>query len=242
MKPRKAKGRKQVVEYGSRLAFVNALQLGFPELLTALDHEVYQPFKRQWKHDPPPEQGPTVDGTPLKELLTRVGDGLCPANPVSALCAWILSFNIRDPWLIDAAIATIRAWAFGDRRPGWHCDTPQLEVLPFAPRFGAWLPVAIDKSGALSREQFRKETTDSFNRQLKSYLEGVELKWGVGKDHLEEHAKWTALRFAGLSFAEIADRCRLSHRSRDRVGTVEKAVRRFAQRIGLTISNRTAKR
>jgi hypothetical protein len=47
MKLRKAKGSKQVVEYGSRLAFVNALQEGFPDLLTALGHEVYQPFERQ---------------------------------------------------------------------------------------------------------------------------------------------------------------------------------------------------
>lgn len=232
----------KVVEYGSRLAFINALQEGFPELLTALDHDVYRPFESHWKHDPPPERGPTIDGTPLRELLIRVHDGRFPAKPVSALCAWILSFHIRDLWLIDAAIATIRAWAFGDRRSGWHCDTPLLEVLPFAPKFGAWVPVAIDQNNAVCREEFRKKTNDSFKRKLRAYMEGVELQWGVGKDQLEEHAKWTALRFAGLSFEEIAGRCRLSRQSRDSFGAVEKAVRRFAKRIRLTISNRTAKR
>jgi len=64
-----------MVEYGSRLAFMNALQEGFPELLTALNHDVYRPFESHWKHDPPPERGPTIDGTPLRELLIRVHDG-----------------------------------------------------------------------------------------------------------------------------------------------------------------------
>jgi hypothetical protein len=152
----------RVVEFGSRLTFMTALQEGFPELLIELARDVYQPFESQWRHDPPPERGPTVDGTPFRELLTRVEDRRFPADPVSALVSWIFSFGIRDLWLIDAAISTIRAWTFGDQQPEWHCDTPLLEVLPFAPKFGAWLPVAIDKNPALRPGTVSKERNRLF--------------------------------------------------------------------------------
>jgi hypothetical protein len=214
----------EVIEYGSRLAFIWSLGETYPELLTTLREQVFMPYLPHWGC--------------LREGAPQASHG----QALNALTQWAERFNIRDAWLMEACVVTIRNWVSGGKFDGrWSCDTP-LKIRPFNPTFAGagWLPVGL---WSMAREKFRQEMTARFNDQLGAYLDAVELEWGAGKDQLEEHAKWTALRFRGLNYEEIARRCRLAPQSKDQHEAVRKAVHRFAKRIALTLhsTNRTPK-
>jgi hypothetical protein len=74
--------------------------------------------------------------------------------------------------------------------------------------------------------------TNAFNLRIDAYLTSQELMCSSRKSNLRGHALWTAKRFPGQSYSEIAKQWKKS-------GDIEEAVRRgvsrFARAIGLTL-------
>ena len=93
-----------------------------------------------------------------------------------------------------------------------------------------------------SIEQFQQRMRKQFNSQLAEYCQTIRIGWDYqSSPELLMHARWTALHWAGQSCGEIARTWKPLHRTtrtgpayREPVSAVQKAVRRFSERIGLT--------
>lgn len=86
-------------------------------------------------------------------------------------------------------------------------------------------------------EAFEKRMEDQLRSQLKAHIRMLRLSvYGEAANKTAfEHAQWTALAFAGISYADIARSDLANAPHLDPESTVRKAVTRFAERISLTL-------
>jgi hypothetical protein len=130
------------------------------------------------------------------------------------LSQWMEACRFSDSWIKDAAVTTLSIHARGRAAPrGWYLQPP-------------WDPDAreVDPGRSYySIEDYIKELNKAL-RRLDKIRNGV-------RAYQELHAKWTALRFKGLSFKAIA----ALHRRDYDPNIVQKAVYAFCRRAGLTL-------
>jgi hypothetical protein len=82
-----------------------------------------------------------------------------------------------------------------------------------------------------SLDDFRRRMVKEFHVQLNSHIRRLRRR----QSKIVAHSKWTALRFAGKSYKEIAWTELAKKEGGDHESTVRKAVIRFANRIRLTL-------
>jgi hypothetical protein len=177
---------------------------------------------------------------------------------------WAVCAEIKDEWLIQVARDTIARWQERPDDGGskleegyeWFDYTERAPIPPFSPIFAnAWplfnglaAPVMTDKSGkerrAIAKSQrietpneFATRMTKQFRRQLTEYKRKIRHVSPQGDNRAERgtHAIWTALVYSGRNtFEEITSAPSLQN-NQDSYATVQKAVKRFAKHIKLTL-------
>jgi hypothetical protein len=125
------------------------------------------------------------------------------------------SYQIRENlWLRETADSTIDYWyAFP--------ESPAAKLGHFVPVFPTFEP---------------PDDPRELDARLQKFAAAWKAVYRPMHQEIAEVAVWTALRFCGKPAAAIArDNCSASVCSKDPVALVEKSIRRFAQRIDLTI-------
>lgn len=90
-------------------------------------------------------------------------------------------------------------------------------------------------------DDFQKRMTNQFREQLTEYCKQVRSAYGFKwNPQTESHAEWTAVAFAGVSYARISEYYLAGAPHQDPASTVRKAVIRFADEIGLTLPGAAA--
>jgi hypothetical protein len=146
-----------------------------------------------------------------------------------AINRWMKNCHFVDPWIKDLARVTLHMHDLGLAQPGkWYADEAlwwnelHPKVPPLAPQGGL---EQLFEYEARAREHFRK---------VRAARKLVPLITGARKQNQERDARWTALRFDGKSYSEIA-KTEEGEGSVDE-DTIQKSVTAFARRVGLTLS------
>jgi hypothetical protein len=178
----------------------------------------------------------------------------------SAIEVWAESFGIVDAWLIRVLKDTDSDWQakpegaraqFRDKSEWFVYKERDQAIPPFNPRFeNAWPNVNAETRGVETVEAFSSRMTEQFKSQLKDYSNMMRHLSREGeRAERRKHAIWTVLVFTGRTVQEIVQAEELARKLRaktqrvplsqgDLESTIKKAVQRFAQDIGLTVTVR----
>jgi hypothetical protein len=171
----------------------------------------------------------------------------------AAIARWMSRVGIVDDWFIEIIWETVGHWCSNPNSPAatleigsrWFrypmLDKGECQIPLFSPTFDR--PIFLTDSGKLETpDDFAKRIRGEFETQLSEYVRY--LKSVTGEDHalLRQHAQWTALAFVGLSYTRISGRFTHLRMSYKPDATVKMAVRRFSERIGLTLPRRRHRR
>jgi hypothetical protein len=156
--------------------------------------------------------------------------------------------GVVDEWLIEVVWSTVMRWKQQRTirlvpEPGkrwWRyplLDEGYVQIQLFSPTFRD--PCPRGATGTIETSAaFEARIRAQFDSQLGEYLRYI--KSIVGEDHTElrKHSEWTALSFVGVSYVKIAGKWRHLAQSEAPDAVVKVAVKRFAERIGLTLPRR----
>lgn len=201
-----------VSEYVGQLAFLNALQIEAP-----------------------------VFWTELRDLQQR-------ADP-DKIVRWMTHTGVVDPWFIEVVWDTVELWSKQPANPrsqlapnccwfhySFVFDEKTLQIPFFNPQFEKPLPLPDISPGLPeSTDKFASRIRSEFEGQLQEYVRYLRSIYGEDHTELRQHAQWVALAFTGLSYVRIANKFRGLNQSLQPDTTVKMAVRRFSERIGLTL-------
>jgi hypothetical protein len=165
---------------------------------------------------------------------------------------WRTRSSVVDEWFIDVIWETAKFWSDNPTSPRtqlapgcrWFrypiLEDARVQIPLFAPR----VPVIPDTStGTMeSPDDFESRARAEFESQLKEYVRYLRSVTGEDHTELRQHAQWTAMAFAGASYVNIASQFRHLHTSMQPDMTVKMAIRRFSDRIGLTLPRRRRSR
>ena len=114
---------------------------------------------------------------------------------------------------------------------------PHPLIQPPQPILTAW-GYGYEGAEAFHRHarEYQKQAHESLNFLLKIYLQEVRSQMtGTQYPSTPEHARWMALRFAGLTYGEIVEHERKHRRDAPpRRQVIQRAVIAFARRVGVT--------
>jgi hypothetical protein len=175
---------------------------------------------------------------------------------------WMTHTGVADQWFIDTLWETVRFWHDHPESPRarlepghrWFryplLEDGQVQIPPFAPMYKvpalgteSFLCFPDGSTGTLeSPDEFASRIRAEFELQLQEYVRYLRSITGEDRTELRQHAQWTALAFTGLSYVRIADRFKHLSQSLAPDSVVKVAVRRFSERIGLTLPTRRRRR
>jgi hypothetical protein len=213
-----------------REKYLESLDTRWPEVLAALHRDVYPSYVAP--ADASARLRPFLD--PYERI--RQDGSLAVLN--ERLMYWADHHHIRDEWLLDAAMTTM-AWASQMERVtnAWDAWLYMDDTVPvFRPHLDSEIWRPPEKGGRESWEEFSSRIISDLTGQVNRYRSLVSARYGVASTQTSTHAGWTVRFQKGDSFRDIARHLPRAHRDPEQ--TVSKAVRRFANGIGLTLRTR----
>ena len=208
-----------VINYGGRFVYLETIDKQWPELLDALCAQCLPAFLMTV---PPANRSELANFT---ALCSYPGAEAC----VGQLRAWAAESNLRDEWILDAAVQTLRYMA-APRPTRWVYIAPDLPVPTFEAKFeSAWIPAMMDWPN------FKKDLTEQLWARLEPYRKEVSPIWGNDRRSLGMQAMWTVWWQRKHSPAQI--RIKNSSLGLPEVSRVniQNGIRSFARSIGLTL-------
>jgi hypothetical protein len=174
-----------------------------------------------------------------------------------AIAAWMMRSGVTDDWFITVIWDTCRAWRAAPASPAAQLQTARpwfwyavvndaaerdtFQIPPFSPQFlvPEVRPAPVTEDGKPeSLVIFEQRMRKFFEAQLADYIKYHKSLLSGRRDEHAKHAAWTALAFTGESWIDIAATW-AGLRNSDRPDkVVAVAVRRFAERIGLTFNQK----
>lgn len=189
------------------------------------------------------------------EVLQHLRDEVHPIDDAAArsqaLATWQEKFRISEPWILDAANETLRAWRDHDAPPhrGWH-PTIIAAVVRFPVPKGSVVklgsavilpgdsPSKAVKFELLAAEDSVREKADQFGAELREVgwkpLRDPETDYAILAHWQYQENEWTLRRLADqYDFGELkTDRLEKRHTG---ISGVIKARDRAAKQIGLHV-------
>lgn len=147
----------------------------------------------------------------------------------NALEGWMERYHFRDQWIADHAMSTMLAFFFVhviSKQP-W---TKQWTVFPVEQetRPGAKVD-PLQWRGGESLEEYCDRFDAWYRESRKQFVKSMQARLGE-RANQEMPARMTAARFAGFTYAQIADQY-----GQGDANTARKAVVSFSKRAGLTL-------
>jgi hypothetical protein len=215
-----------------RVLYLEALDRIWPEMLVALRRDVYPSYI--------PPLGPTTRFGVCRDSYESVSQDSSLDTLRQRLQYWADHFDIRDEWLLDAALTTM-CWArqaeqFTNCWDAW-LYVYHFPVLELHLNTEIWLPPEIVRFGRReSWDEFRDRIISALNSQLREYRSLVFDHYGAASTQTATHAEWTARFQKRESYATIAASLPVNYKNAEE--TVKRGVRRFAEDVGLTLRTR----
>jgi hypothetical protein len=217
----------------ARQVYLKALQIEWPEVLSALHRDVFPRLLELWTqrlHD-----APGLFAEMYEQFIEAMGDRELDLG----LKAWATTFSIKDQWMLDNARITMYMYGATWRDPqlkwtGWIQSPPKHLglITPFEIKISAiWIPPKY--GGQRTWEVFSDQLRSDFNEALNKYRKAQSVHYGVLKDNVDRDARWTVRYQRGISTTRISKE--LPSAYGDPAQTVRRAIERFARDIGLTL-------
>jgi len=160
--------------------------------------------------------------------ITGLGESREAIALKTAIGLWMRKHRFQDEWIANAALRTLEVHADGRGNPRcWYfmVDPDHTEALLTIPM--------LRKRDDETLRQFLARSDENYRKQRKAYARVFQFRMGLRKWH-GQPANWTALVFAGSTFAEIARHEQLGE------DAVRKSVEGFRKRTKLTFPGRLA--
>jgi hypothetical protein len=215
----------------ARSIYLGALQIEWPEVLSALQTEVFPRLAEIWTERHSEEHG--LDTRKFRQFDEVLADKQLDQS----FQLWTKTFSITDEWMIESARATMYlfgTWDTDEKWPSWIQVGPKhlSELSTFEIAFStSWWPA--EYGGVESWEKFSDNLRREFNEALNAYRKQQLERFGLPRDNAERDARWTVRYQKGVPAADIAQELPLAYD--DPAQTVWKAIDRFAKEIGLTL-------
>ena len=217
----------------ARHVYVEALHLEWPEILTALQDDVFPRLLQLWT------ERLTDDGAVYSKKYRQFDESFADKELDRALKLWARSFSIEDDWMLQNARTTMYMYGVVWRDPklrwtGWIQSGPQH--LTDRQTFDAsisdfWIP--SEYGGLETWKKFSDRLRSGFNEALNRYRKLQSERFGVLNDNAKRDARWTVRYQKGISVAEIAKDMPSAYSDPEQ--TAWKAIDRFAKDIRLTL-------
>ena len=181
---------KPEINFGARCEYLTAIQEHWPELLRSLQEQPLAAFRKRLDKVPRSvAEGnlAALERSPCGEL-----DEL-----MAALGSWVEANQVRDRWIVEAAVQTLHHWALGGPIGKWLYHPKQLKSPRLEPHFGYWVPYFN------SWREFQRGSHEIYRSALARYRSEVSTMWGTSKRNLSHQAVWTVLWQKGRSPAGI---------------------------------------
>jgi len=229
--------------HAERICFLNALQaIGWWDALRAmtLEHEEASAALKQANRF---MEGYGIVETWLKESVRATIQNWFD-KPASPAAAWDTAEQQCDP--TQQCFVYPFSQDAGPFKPVLFESSPKItdigvpwEQVPgmsFAER--QKLPLLPGELGIESKKDFEQRMLDQFSEQLKAYSQSWYRSLGFEIDvDTEEAALWTAMRLCGKPASALAHEWLKNSKSQDAEAMIRTRVRRFCERIELTIPN-----
>lgn len=217
--------------HAARQQYFWALYRRWPEVLNSLQSDVSPIYRPNWHTEPSGERVPIIESwNQLRSDVER-------KDLLQAVHHWAAQYRITEEWIFETALDTLMRYArwdpsqIKDEEETWLWRYNPRGYHPvFAPKFEPdyWYPNGWPEEW----EAFKNRVEKEFSSQLAEYRRLVERKFGIGKDKMARDAEWTVLYHKGVPALEIA---RGLTGYDDPEQTVYRAVKRFANSIGLAL-------
>lgn len=211
MKPSPAKA----VNFRGRFEYLQGLQELWPLLLRNLQ-EVTIPTL------------PTLAPESFRELA-RISE--CAAV-CDAIRAWAQLHEIRDKWILDAAVQTLFKRE-AQTPPRWSYVPPEMPVAVFQLSQAMWIPPFAPEGQSWT--EFKQNVSRNFRKQLEEYRRSVQRMWCAKHRELAIQAEWTVLWQRGSTPGQLQIRHRKKHGENISVALIQQSVHAFADAVGLTL-------
>jgi hypothetical protein len=174
---------------------------------------------------------PTLGGFTPESFreLTAIPD--C-APACDAILAWAHLFEIRDEWILDAAVQTLIKRDV-QAPPRWFYVPPEMPVRVFEIFPAMWIPPFAP--GGQSWPKFKRQLFQNCRRQLEEYRRSVQRMWGAKHRELKIQAEWAVLWQRGWTPGQIQIRHRKKYGKNISVALIQQRVHAFADAVGLTL-------
>lgn len=172
---------------------------------------------------------------------------------------WARRYNVRDEWLVDAALFSLMKMLPSPEVSGSAWDVPQdrFAVPPFRPVLESphWIPdvpvprtmrgqdnkrrlVADHQPTVEDWTTFQSRIIRQVKKQLAEHRRAQNNLLAGNQPEVAKHATWAAKALSGKTRKEIATEEPALKRQGDLVETIDKSIKRFARSIGLTLPRR----
>ena len=210
----------EAIDYAGRYAFLHATtSVMSPAPIDTLFDLALPAFSRWAAHldrlDSNPVFGQIVKAAAFANRKLPTVDSKGAAALKRALAGWMKESRFRDPWIHEAALSTLFVAACGHaKQRSWYLQPPWVDIYPEAKDVP--VPRKLDESD----DDYLKRYNRHF-RLLARRRKGMNA-------NQEQPALWTARRFMGASYVEIAANLMDPD-------AVRKAVDALTHRIGPTL-------
>jgi len=213
--------------YRGRFIYLEALAAEWPELLQALFTQCLPLFQAAVPSLSQPNPLRFKDLRPAPE-----GESC-----LYQVQAWADSNNVRDEWVLDAAVQTLGSVKQQNGPVRWFYIAPDLPLWVYETTFQAsWIPEVMDW------KQFKKALLQQLSESLETYRRKVSPTWGENRRSLAMQAVWTVWWQRGNSPAQILNKTMARKWPKVSPVNIEKGVRSFAGSIGLTLRKSRSRR
>jgi hypothetical protein len=159
---------KDRTSFAARFEYLAAIEKEWPAVLRDLQQDALPVFQTHWESN---VNRPAVQVSRARQKESSPGLDLID----QAVRRWADKYGFQDPWLWDAAIQTLHAWAQGRSVGRWNYFPQELDALRFEPQLGYWIPEFS------SWAEFKKLTNAAYRQQLADYRAKVREVWGEGQ-------------------------------------------------------------
>ena len=149
-----------------------------------------------------------------------------------AIRAWAQNHEIRDEWILDAAVQTLVKRDL-QAAPRWFYVPPEMPVRVFDLFPAMWIPPFAP--GGQSWPKFKRSLFQNFRKQLEDYRRSIQRMWGAKHRELPIQAEWAVLWQHGSTPGQIQIRHRKKYGKNISVALIQQRVHAFADAVGLTL-------
>jgi hypothetical protein len=265
-----------LVNHSARKLFCSLLDEEWPDLKKSLIERVWPAYRscwrtwEEWAEGDEPEDYARIrsnEGSDRESWSEEVEHGLIAPAAVSdlrklshskpcidlwkAFIAWADANAIRDEWMLQTALATLRRTLFSAplapdlQQVVWDYDCPFYDLwVPDLPILYGTGPAHASGNSKFPDpgewESWERRARREFENTLRELRKQFVAPWAVSHPNASAHCRWTIARLSGLTWSQVVMRFPEIGRYSEAIPEAKRRVRMFAKIIRLTLARPSA--